>query len=353
MLTIIIRCSGSACAPNTRLVFSSHDRRLRSTHKRVVLPTRYGPVGFSIGNTGANTPASVETDAPAAPSTATHRHRIFGTHTPLTRPSAFRPVHVTALRYAGTTRHRVPSSLACARMISAARRRAGVGARPPARRRRFFRTTRTRASRAGPGFCPKGGSRPGDARARSTERLGSARGNREDGPRRGTGARGGGTGGQRAREGDRRRSTTAHATRGRGADVVRGGTRACSSTGGARTHASFADSAAANHSSGSSGRRAARAERPDARAARTKTSAPPALEMAALYSQTVHMNSSGHRSSFLKFAGDLFCRISRTGRAMCSSEKPSHLRRASSALRLSQTVAAAFGRPDARRWRTR
>ena len=277
-MTIIIRCSGSACAPNTRLVFSSHDRRLRSTHKRVVLPTRYGPVGLGIGNTGANTPASVETDAPAAPSTATHRHRIFGTHTPLTRPSAFRPVHVTALRYAGTTCHRVPSSLACARMIKR-------GA-PPRRRRRapareeeaLFSDDEDPARPARDRDSPEGRLSPG-RRARAVDgsawgrRVGIARtvrvaGRARAGAGRGVSAR------ARATVGGPRQRMHDTWTRGR-MPFEAGRARVRLQAGHVPTHPSLT----APPRTTAAAPAAAEAARgaPGARAARTKTSAPPAL----------------------------------------------------------------------------
>ena len=100
---------------------------------------------------------------------------------------------------------------------------------------------------------PRGGPRPGDARARSTGapavRVWSSgsSGSRGDGRARER------RGGEREREGDRWRTTTAPDTRTR-ADAFEADARG-SGAGGARTHASFADSAAASHNRGSSGRR--------------------------------------------------------------------------------------------------
>lgn len=126
---------------------------------------------------------------------------------------------------------------------------------------------------------PRGGPRPGDARARSTGApavcvwsVGSS-GSRGDGRARER------RGGEREREGDRWRTTTAPDTRTR-ADAFEADARG-SGAGGARTHASFADSAAASHNRGSSGRRSgarsarsARRTNQNIRASRTAQWAP-------------------------------------------------------------------------------
>jgi hypothetical protein len=126
---------------------------------------------------------------------------------------------------------------------------------------------------------PRGGPRPGDARARSTgapavcvRSVGSS-GSRGDARARER------RGGEREREGDRWRTTTAPDTRTR-ADAFEADARG-SGAGGARTHASFADSAAASHNRGSSGRRSgarsarsARRTNQNIRASRTAQWAP-------------------------------------------------------------------------------
>jgi hypothetical protein len=89
-----------------------------STQSLVVFPTLYGPVGFGIGNTGANTPAAVDRREPKTPKTETNRHTAVGILIPGSLPSALTEVQLTVARYAGTTCHRVPSNRACSpRMI--------------------------------------------------------------------------------------------------------------------------------------------------------------------------------------------------------------------------------------------
>ena len=126
---------------------------------------------------------------------------------------------------------------------------------------------------------PRGGPRPGETRARSMGApavcvwsVGSS-GSRGDGRARER------RGGEREREGDRWRTTTAPDTRTR-ADAFEADARG-SGAGGARTHASFADSAAASHNRGSSGRRSgarsarsARRTNQNIRASRTAQWAP-------------------------------------------------------------------------------
>lgn len=100
---------------------------------------------------------------------------------------------------------------------------------------------------------PRGGPRPGDARARSTGAPAVRVWSSGSSGSRGHGRARERRGGEREREGDRWRTTTAPDTRTR-ADAFEADARG-SGAGGARTHASFADSAAASHNRGSSGRR--------------------------------------------------------------------------------------------------
>ena len=82
------------------LLRRSHDRRVASIHNRVVFPVRYGPVGLGIRNTGANTPAAVDTSAPTPPRPATILHATGWTSTPAPATTSTR-VHATADMYAG------------------------------------------------------------------------------------------------------------------------------------------------------------------------------------------------------------------------------------------------------------
>ena len=82
------------------LLRRSHDRRVPSIHRRVVFPVRYGPVGLGIRNTGAKTPAAVDTSAPMPPVNATSLQMTGCTSTPA--PARYSTaVHATVDMYAG------------------------------------------------------------------------------------------------------------------------------------------------------------------------------------------------------------------------------------------------------------
>ena len=168
---------------------------------------------------------------------------------------------------------------------------------------------------------PRGGPRPGDARARSTGapavRVWSSgsSGSRGDGRARER------RGGEREREGDRWRTTTAPDTRTR-ADAFEADARG-SGAGGARTHASFADSAAASHNRGSSGRRSgARSARSARRTNQNIRASRNARSSGHRRTSMAFVHRCGRRcETFLsswrvQFSSRVFCRISRTGRAL-------------------------------------
>lgn len=71
-----------------------------------------------MGNTGAKTPDRVDITDPNIPDTATSRHTNGCTATLGSFAKELTAVHVTTPKYAGTTCHRVPSNLACAKIIS-------------------------------------------------------------------------------------------------------------------------------------------------------------------------------------------------------------------------------------------
>ena len=166
---------------------------------------------------------------------------------------------------------------------------------------------------------PRGGPRPGDARARSTGapavRVWSSgsSGSRGDGRARER------RGGEREGEGDRWRTTTAPDTR---TDAFEADARG-SGAGGARTHASFADSAAASHNRGSSGRRSgARSARSARRTNQNIRASRNARSSGHRRTSMAFVHRCGRRcETFLsswrvQFSSRVFCRISRTGRAL-------------------------------------